>query len=315
MLNRRHLRIKVLQILYAFFQAGEKDVLKAQNELLHSVEKMYDLYLYLLLTLPEVKTAANNKIEERKRKMRPTADDLNPNLKFVENALIQQLEDCSELRKLSEKRKVNWMGVESQEMFRKMYIQIMESETFFEFMKNGNEGFDEDKAFGLQLFKIEVANSELLINFFEEKSIFWQDDIDLCCSMVLKTMKLAKEGQEFTVLPLYKEDDDEKEFIVNLVRKTIEMDKENEALIMELAQNWELDRIAKMDMFLLKMGITELQICSSIPTKVTLNEYIEISKFYSTPKSNLFVNGILDKAIEKLTKEKKIIKIGRGLLN
>jgi N utilization substance protein B len=110
---------------------------------------------------------------------RPTADDLNPNLKFVENALIQQLEDCSELRKLSEKRKVNWMGVESQEMFRKMYIQIMESETFFEFMKNGNEGFEEDKAFALQLFKIEVANSELLINFFEEKSIFWQDDIDL----------------------------------------------------------------------------------------------------------------------------------------
>jgi N utilization substance protein B len=160
-----------------------------------------------------------------------------------------------------------------------------------------------------------VANSELLINFFEEKSIFWQDDIDLCCSMAIKTIKLAKEAQEFTVLPLYKEDDDEKEFIVNLVRKTIEMDKENEALIMELAQNWELDRIAKMDMFLLKMGITELQICSSIPTKVTLNEYIEISKFYSTPKSNLFVNGILDKAIEKLTKEKKIIKIGRGLLN
>jgi N utilization substance protein B len=267
------------------------------------------------MTLPEVKRAASNKIEERKRKLRPTAEDLNPNLKFVENVLIQQLEDCSELRKLSEKRKVNWMGVESQEMFRKIYMQILESETFFEFMKNDLVGYDEDKAFALQLFKIEVANSELLINFFEEKSIFWQDDIDLCCSMAIKTIKLAKEGQEFTVLPLYKEDDDEKEFIVNLVRKTIEMDKENEALIMELAQNWELDRIAKMDMFLLKMGITELQICSSIPTKVTLNEYIEISKFYSTPKSNLFVNGILDKAIEKLTKEKKIIKIGRGLLN
>jgi len=315
MLNRRHLRIKVLQILYAFFQAGEKDALKAQKEILHSVEKMYDLYLYLLLTLPELKVAASNKIEERKRKLRPTADDLNPNMKFVENSLVQQIEDCRELRILSEKRKVNWMGVESQEIFRKMYLQIMESETFFEFMKNEKEGFDEDKTFALQLFKIDIANSDFLYNFFEENSIFWLDDLDLCCSMALKTIKLAKEGKEFTVLPLYKEDDDEKEFIINLARKTVEMDKENEILIKELAKNWDLDRIAKMDMFLLKMGITELQICSSIPTKVTLNEYIEISKFYSTPKSNLFVNGILDKAIEKLTSEKKIVKIGRGLLS
>lgn len=315
MLNRRHLRIKVLQILYAFFQSDETDVMKAQNELLLSVERMYDLYLYLLLTLPEVKSAAVTKIEERKRKLRPTEEDLNPNLKLVENKLIQQIEDSSEMRRLSEKRKVNWMGVENQEIFRKMFLQILESETYFEFMKNGVEGYEEDKAFAVQLFKIDIANSTYLYNYFEEKSIFWMDDIDLCCSMALKSLKAAKENEEFDVLPLYKENDDEKEFIVNLIRKTIEFDKENEDLIMKLADNWELDRIAKMDMLLLKMGITELQVCSSIPTKVTLNEYIEISKFYSTPKSNLFVNGILDKAIAQLTRDKKIQKIGRGLMN
>jgi N utilization substance protein B len=315
MLNRRHLRIKVLQILYDFFQSGEVDVLKAQNELLLSVERMYDLYLYLLLTLPEVKSASVTKIEERKRKLRPTEEDLNPNLKLVENKLIQQIEESSELRRLSEKRKVNWMGVENQEIFRKMFLQILESETYFEFMKNDQDGYDNDKAFAVQLFKIDIANSVYLYNYFEEKSIFWMDDIDLCCSMALKSIKAAKENEEFVVLPLYKENDDEKEFIVNLVRKTIELDKENEDLIMKLADNWELDRIAKMDMLLLKMGITELQVCSSIPTKVTLNEYIEISKFYSTPKSNLFVNGILDKAIAQLTNDKKIQKIGRGLMN
>jgi N utilization substance protein B len=133
--------------------------------------------------------------------------------------------------------------------------------------------------------------------------------------MAMKTMKTWTAGKSFEVMPLYKENDDEKEFIVNLLRKTIQMNEENESLITELTQNWELDRIAKMDIILLKMGLTELQTCSSIPTKVTLNEYIEISKFYSTPKSNLFINGVLDKAIIQLTKDKKIVKIGRGLIS
>lgn len=315
MLNRRHLRIKVLQVLYAFFQSEEVDVLKAEKELLFSVERMYDMYLFLLLTFPEVKRAAENKIEERRKKLRPTQDDLNPNLKLVENALIAQIEASNDLRFLSEKRKVNWTGAVNQEIFRKMYLQIMESEVFFEFMNNEIEGFEEDRTFAVQLFKTEIANSSFLYHFFEEMSIHWIDDLDLCCSMVLKTLKSIPESGKVSVLPLYKDNDDEKEFIVRLVRRTIECDKVNEELIQDLAQNWDLDRIAKMDMILLKMAITELQNFSSIPTKVTLNEYIEISKFYSTPKSNIFINGILDKAIVRLTNENKIIKIGRGLLS
>ena len=315
MLNRRHLRIKVLQILYAFFQSKEIDVSKAQNELLLSVERMYDLYLYLLLTLPEVKRAAEVNNENRKNKLRPNESDLMPNLKWVENSLVLKIEESKELNKVSSTLKVNWLGAENQEIFRKMFLQIKDSETYFEFMENGLKDFEEDKKFALALFKNEIINSEFLHNYIEDKSIYWLDDIDLCCSMALKTLKTVVPDKEISILSLYKEYDDEKEFILNLCRNTIEMDVENEKLIEILAVNWEVDRIAKMDVLLLKMALVELQTCSNIPTKVTINEYIEISKFYSTPKSNLFINGILDKAISQLTKEKKIKKIGRGLVS
>jgi N utilization substance protein B len=315
MLNRRHLRIKVLQLLYAYFQSEEDNFPKAEKELMLTIERMYDMYLYLLLSLSELKRAAENKVADKKKKIRPSEDDLHPNLKFVDNQLIQLVENSSSLKALCEKRKINWMGVENQELFRKMFQHTLENETYFDFLHNNLNGFEEDRAFALSIFKEDIANSELLYSFFEEKSINWLDDLDLCCSMVIKSLKGIKIEEEFAPMPLFKENDDEKEFVIELFRKTIINNEENEILIAELADNWELDRIAKMDMFLLKMGITELQIFPSIPTKVTLNEYIEISKFYSTPKSNLFINGILDKAIGKLTLAKKIVKTGRGLIN
>jgi N utilization substance protein B len=315
MLNRRHLRIKVLQALYAYFQSEEDSFRRTENELMASIEKMYDLYLYLLLTFGEIKTIAQHRIDENKKKMRPSDQDLNPNLKFVDNLLISKIIGTKSLRELSEARKVNWVGDQHQEMFRKMFLQIRDSEIYFEHMNNDQQGFESDKSFAIELFKSEIANSSLLYNYFEENSIHWLDDIDLCCSMVLKTIKSTTEEGGIDVLPLFKENDDEEEFVRTLLRKTISMDKENEALIDELTDNWELDRIAKMDVILMKMAITEFQVCNSIPTKVTLNEYIEISKFYSTPKSNSFINGVLDKAIDRLKAEKKIVKVGRGLLN
>lgn len=315
MLNRRHLRIKVLQLLYAYFQSEENNIPKAEKELLLTIERMYDMYLYLLLSLSEMKRAAENKLADKKKKIRPSEDDLHPNLKFVTNKIIAALEHSSSLKVLSAKRKLNWMGVENQELFRKIFQHTLENETYFQYMNNGMAGFEEDRAFAIAIFKEDLANSDLLYHYFEEKSINWIDDLDLCCSMVIKSIKGVQENEEFIPLPLFKENDDEKEFLVQLFLKTLQNNKESEELIAELAVNWELDRIAKMDMLLLKMGLTELQIFPSIPTKVTLNEYIEISKFYSTPKSNLFINGILDKAIGKLTLEKKIVKTGRGLIN
>lgn len=315
MLNRRHLRIKILQMLYAYYQSGEENLLKFENELLNSVERMYDLYMLLLLSMPELVVAAENRIDDKKKKLRPTEADLNPNLKFVKNQLFEKIQESSVLRKESELHKANWIGAEKQEIFRKLFLQIQESELYFEYMNDGENSFENHKSFALNLFKSEIANSELLHNFFEETSIHWMDDLDHTCSMVLKTLKSSEENTEFAILPLYKPNDSEKEFVVELFRKTVAMNTENELLIDELTKNWELERIAKMDIILLKIGITELQIFPEIPTKVTLNETIEISKYYSTPKSNTFINGVLDKAIDRLKKDKKIVKIGRGLLN
>jgi N utilization substance protein B len=314
MLNRRHLRIKVLQSLYAYFQSEDKDYTVAERELFEAIDRIYDLYVYLLLTFAEVKLQAERRIEENKKKIRPKEEDLYPNLKFVSNRIIDQLERSESLRRASEDAKINWLGDENQEMFRKMFLTIRDSETYFEHMENGAEGYEEDRAFAIDLFKNEIANFNLLYNFFEEKSIHWLDDIDLACSMVIKTIKgFEADDNQVEIMPLYKDKEDEQEFVRSLFQETIRQNEENEALIDKLTSNWELDRIARMDVLLMKMAIAELKVFNSIPTNVTLNEYIEISKFYSTPKSNGFINGILDKAITRLEKDGFIVKIGRGL--
>lgn len=315
MLNRRHLRIKVLQALYAYFQSDEENYRRTENELMTSVERIYDLYLYLLLSFEELKSIAEARIEENKLKIRPSESDLNPNLKFIENQIFTLLANHKELRRVSEESKVNWVGDEHREMFRKVFHQIREGELYLAYMNEPTRSFEEDQVFACELFKAEIANSPLIYHFFEEKSIHWMDDIDLACSMVLKTIKgFTAEGEQ-EILPLYKDPQDEKDFVRTLLRKTIARDRENLLLIDELTKNWDLDRIAKMDIILMKMALTELQEFNNIPKKVTLNEYIEISKFYSTPKSNTFINGVLDKAVDRLEKENKIHKIGRGLMD
>lgn len=313
MLNRRHLRVKILQSLYAFYQGNEKTINQVETELMNSVERIYDLYLYLLLTFSEIKSIAEHRIEENKKKIFTNEEDLNPNRKFVDSAVILQLENSQSLREASEERKVNWIGDANHELLRKVFLQMRESEVFFAHMNNDLDGFEEDQNFMMALFKSDIANSSLIYDFFEEKSIFWLDDIDLACQMVIKSIKAMEENGRFEVMPLYKDKEDEVDFVKSLFRKTISMDSENLAIIDELTKNWELDRIAKMDVLLLKMAITELQIFKSIPEKVTLNEYIEISKFYSTPKSHTFINGVLDKAVARLANEGKILKTGRGL--
>lgn len=315
MLNRRHLRIKVLQTLYAYFQAEEDNLKKTENDLFTAVDRIYDLYLYLMLSFGELKEIAENRIDENKKKIRPTEEDLNPNRRFVDNVIIAMLQDSYELRNAAEDRKVNWIGDENREMFRKIFLVMKESETYFAHMNSEQTGFEEEINFAVEIFKTEIANSELIYNFFEEKSINWLDDIDLACQMVIKTIKAAKENEKIEIMSLYKDKEDEQEFIKQLLRKTVSMDTENLVLIDDLTKNWELDRIAKMDILLLKMAITELQIFKNIPKKVTLNEYIEISKFYSTPKSHGFINGILDNAIDRLEKDGKMGKMGRGLMN
>ena len=278
MLNRRHLRIKVLQILYAFFQSEEKDALKAEKELFKSIDKMYELYLYFLLSFEEIITFAEQRIEDRQKKIQPSADDLTPNRSFVDNPIFTHFKENISLRKSSEQLKVNWGGAVKNDLMRKLFVSIMETDAYREYMETDTHSFEEDKKFVLSLFKTEIANFALLHDFFENESIYWLDDIDLICSMVLKTIKSIDEKDESTkqILTLYKDEDDERDFVTKLVRETLKNDETNSALIDELTQNWELERIAKMDIILLKMALTELTDLPSIPKKVTLNEYIEI---------------------------------------
>ena len=317
MLNRRHLRIKVLQILYAFFQTEGKDPLQAEKELFRSIDKMYELYMYFLLSFEEIVTFAERRLEERQKKIRPSEEDLRPNRKFVDNPIFEFFINNIELRKNSEKMKINWGGAVKNDLMRKLFVHISETDAYIDFLSSDEDTFEEKKKYAVSLFKTEIANFSLLHDFFENESIYWLDDIDLICSMVLKTMKSVKEevNEYSAILPLYKDSDDEKGFIKKLIRKTISKDKENTELIDKLTDNWELDRIAKMDIILLKMALTELTELPSIPKKVTLNEYIEISKFYSTPKSQVFINGILDKAVVLLAKTGEMKKSGRGLIN
>ncbi len=314
MLNRRHLRVKVLQALYAFFQNKDEEYAKTEKTMMQNIDKIYDMYLLLLMTFEELKLIALDRIEENKKKLRPTEEDLNPNRKWIDNAVVAFLENNKEIKNEAEYRKISWEGAENKEMFRKMFLAAREGETFFSHLDNGLTGEEEDKRFAIEVFKEEIANNELLQYYFEDQNIQWIDDLDLVCSMVIKTIK-GFEGGKMEIMPLYKDKKDEMAFVKDLLRKTIDMEKENEALIDELTSNWDLERIAKMDIILMKMALTEMQIFSNIPTKVSLNEYIEISKFYSTPKSNSFINGVLDKAIARLTADEKIKKTGRGLMN
>jgi len=316
MLNRRHLRTKVLQILYAFYQTEGAELYHYEKELFKSVEKMYDLYIYFLLIFDEIHTFAENRIEDRKSKKILTEDDINPNTKFIDNRVIKILRINQELTNQSELRKVNWSTAEKQDLMKKLFLAITESEIYQDYMESDEDSFNFDKQFVIDIFKTEIANFGLLHDFFENDNIYWIEDIDLVCSMVLKTIKNFEEGDDHLapILPLYKDEDDEKSFIKTLLRRTIANDKENTEIIDKLTSNWDFERIAKMDVILLKMALTELVEFPSIPTKVTLNEYIEISKYYSSPQSKVFINGVLDKAIKTLTTDGKIKKIGRGLV-
>jgi len=312
MLNRRYLRIKVMQALYAFFQHENQDVYKGEKELFNSIEKIYDLYAFLLMLLIEIRDFAENSSEEAKNKKLPSQNDLVPNTKFLNNRLIKQLAVNMTLSKESSNRKLSWQN--EPELIKKIFNNIKASEEYEKYLSD-EHSYKSDKDFIIDMYKKHIAEFESLVYLFEEKSIYWVDDLRLVNIMVLKTLESFKEdaNEHFSLLPLYKDEDD-KSFVQELFRRTILNNEMNEKLIGDKTKNWEVDRIAMMDVLLMKMAISEVLHFPSIPVKVTLNEFIEISKLYSTPKSKLFINGILDKLIADFKDQKKYTKVGRGLM-
>ena len=319
MLSRRHLRIKVLQALYAFFQSESDRLDLGEKELLKSINKLYEIYVYQLSFLIEITDFARKRIDENKQKFFPTEEDLNPNTRFINNKLIHQLENNRDFRKHFDVYKINWAGEE--EMIRKVYNEIREGEDFKKYMSSSVNGYNDDREILIKIVKKHISRSDSLQFYFEEKDIHWSDDFHTANLLVIKSLKLFKEDwDEYHKLPaLLKEDDfdeknEDREFVKQLFRKTIIHTDEYADLIEEKVKNWEMDRIAVMDILIIKMALAELMEFPSIPIKVSLNEYIELAKMYSTPKSKVFVNGVLDKLIFDLREKKMIKKTGRGLL-
>ena len=311
MLNRRHIRIKVLQAFYAFSQSNNDNLVSGEKEFMHSMKKIYDLYIYLLQIYIPLKRIANIKIEEAKRSFLEK-DKHVFNKAFVSNKIIMSLESSNQLNKIAADLKINWEGVEENELIKKLFKSIYTSASFQDILNSDSIDFDDQKSHLINLFKEEICNFELMHHFFDEKSIYWQDDLDHVSSMVIKTLKSIDDDLNFIVMPLWKED--EKEFALNLFRQAILNKSSNDGILQKYSKNWESERLAKMDSLIMNLAITEAKEFSSIPLKVTLNEYIEISKYYSTPKSNGFINGILDKIFEDFKKDGKLKKVGRGLI-
>ena len=313
MLNRRHIRIKILHILYGFYQDSDADVVATRKALNHSVGKMQELYVLLLMMIGAMQGFAIDRIEAGRKKQLPTPEDLHPNTKFVTNKPLRALANSKKLQKAASDLGVGWG--DDQEMLRKMFRSLLEHEEYIEFMASEERGFKHDREYLIRIFRKHMITSEVFQERLEEQSIFWNDDLDLAASMAIKTIKTIREtDDDIALLPLWREDDDDKQFLETLFVESLAQAEVNEILVTEAAKNWELERIALMDRILMKMALAEAKSFSSIPLKVTLNEYIELSKYYSTPKSNGFINGVLDQLFTQLKKDGTIVKIGRGLI-
>lgn len=314
MLNRRYLRIKIMQALYGFFQSDARDLPRGERELFNGLDKIYDLYIYQLAFLLELRHVATTLVEEAKNKRLPTKEDLDPNLKFLENKFLTQLSENIHLKREMNNRKISWNN--EYELVRKVFNNIKAGEEYGKYMNVSDDSYKTHRNFIGEIFKEYIADFELVNHIYEEKNLHWGDDIYLVNPMIVKTIETFKEtsGPDFQLLPLYKDREEDEQFVKELFRETAINDDETKKLIGEKTKNWEVERIAMMDVLLMQMAITEVLHFNSIPVKVTLNEFIEISKTYSTPKSKVFINGILDKLIADFKKENKLTKTGRGLM-
>ncbi len=319
MLYRRHLRIKALQSLYAYFSGGQEDLISGEKQLLSSINKLYELFIYQISFLYEIKRFAENRIEENKKKFYPTEEDLSPNLKFVNNRFFKHLESNIDFLKKEELYKVNWS--DEQEIVRKFYMNLQDSGFYKNYMENEVSNLDEDKKLIIKIIDRLLAPFDLLQSIYSEKSVYFVDGYDLVNILLIKYVdSINKKSNENTKMPpLLKTEYDpinsDLEFVKKLYRKVILNNEENDNLIKPKTKNWEYDRIPLLDLILIKMAITEFEYMDEVPVKVTLNEYIELTKYFSVTKSRTFINGILDKLIQELKENGRVKKLGKGLIN
>ncbi|HRZ42924.1 MAG TPA: transcription antitermination factor NusB [Bacteroidales bacterium] len=319
MLTRRDIRIKVMQALYAFYLSENNRPDQGEKQLADSLEKIYQLYIRQLSFLDEVVKFAEKRIDENRQKLLPTPEDLNPNTRFVENKIIDSLRANRDYQNFSEKIRINWSLQE--EMIRKFYNELRSTDEFRKYMEKASVTFDDDRELLLFMVRNMMVSFEILQYHYEEMNIHWVDDYDTVLQMLERTLKGWKEKQDPTThLPaLYKQvlegEDDDYRFAMDLFRKVLLHSSKYDAIIEKKISNWEFDRVAKVDILLLRMAVCEFLEFPTIPVKVTINEYIDISKIFSSPKSKLFINGMLDKLALHFREEGTLKKSGRGLID
>ncbi|MCL5129476.1 transcription antitermination factor NusB [Algibacter sp. L4_22] len=314
MLNRRHIRVKVMQTMYAFKGSESDDFSKDQKFLLFSIDNMYNLYLLLISLMMEVQKRAESNLLKKRNKHLATKEDIDPNRKFVNNEVFKVLFNNLDLKDKLELYNVKDWELDS-EYVDVIFKAITSSDLYKNYMQTDTSSFKEDKEFLVDVFKEIIAPNDKLYEYLEDKNLTWLDDLPTVNTTILKILRKVKQtSSENHFTPRLYKDAEDKQFAIDLFRKTLlnrtAINKEIELK----TQNWDTDRIANVDFVLLQMAICEVKNFPSIPAKVTINEYLEIAKEYSTPKSSVFINGILDKLVKEYTEAGTLNKIGRGLM-
>ena len=313
MLNRRQIRAKVMQSIYAMHQSGSDNLDSQQKFLLNSIENSLDLLLLILSIFPELQKKEIDFIEKSKKKHLATKQELNPNLRFASNAIFSFFSENEQLNAALEKHKItNWKN--NDDTILNLLQDIKQSKQYDDYMALPTTNFEIDKNFAIQIFEQIIATSAALYNYLEDNKLTWIDDIPVVNTLILKQLnQISNLNYLFRVPTTYKDQDDQ-DFAIALFRKTILNEASLAKEFSDKTPNWDIDRIAEVDTIILKMAICELLHFPSIPSKVTINEYLELAKEYSTPKSSLFINGILDNLVKQYLDTSKGTKVGRGLL-
>ncbi|WP_321478407.1 transcription antitermination factor NusB [uncultured Bacteroides sp.] len=307
MINRALIRLKIVQIVYAYYQNGSKNLDSAEKELFFSLSKAYDLYNYLLILMTAVTNYAQKRIDTAKAKLVPTSNELAPNVKFVKNRFAAQLEVNKQLLDFINNQKKTWAN--DQEVVKEIYDKIVASDIYKEYMASADDSYEADRELWRKLYKTFIFNNETLDQVLEDQSLYWNDDKEIVDTFVLKTIKRfeEKKGASQPLLPEFKDDEDQ-EFARRLFRRTILNADYYRHLISDNTKNWDLDRVAFMDVVIMQCALAEILSFPNIPISVSLNEYVEIAKLYSTMKSGGFINGTLDGIVNQLKKEGKLAK-------
>ena len=309
MLSRRHIRLKVMQSLYSYFSAKEDNMPVAERAMLKHINEVIELNLVIIALLIELVKHADSFYEEGKKKHLPTEADLNPNRRFVDNELIALIREDKALMDRVSRVSGIWLK-NDHDIVRKLFVELHKSEQYTKYISSEEIGIDVDQRFIVNALNDIILNNELVHHILEERSIYWTDDLPFVATIIMGQVKSKKSMNPTSV---FKDGSDEK-FALKLFRNTINNNKEYEDIIVKFSKNWELERIAIMDQLFLKMAFAEILSMEDLPVKVSMNEYIEISKYYGAAKSKLFVNGLLDNVVKTYTREGKIKKIGRGLV-